>query len=230
MSNNLPSAPQQPPKLLDQVRQTIRLRGLSYQTEKAYVDWAKRYILYHQKRHPQEMGAAEVRAFLTHLVLDRNVSPSTQNQALHALLFLYYQVLEIELPYIGPVGREKKQGESPPRAVLTREEVAALLSHLSGTKWLMASLLYGSGLRLIECLRLRVKDIDFGNNLILVYEGKGFKDRVTMLPERLKEPLREHLTRVKEAHEIDLREGFGTVELPYALARKYPQAEREFKW
>lgn len=217
-----------PPKLLDQVRTTIRLRGMSYQTEKAYVDWIKRFILFHHKRHPKEMGAPEIEAFLAHLVNDSNVAPSTQNQALHAILFLYREVLQIELPRLGALQPAKKQ----PRlsTVFTRAEVQAILAQMEGKKWLMASLLYGSGMRLIELLRLRVKDIDFERNQITVRQGKGGKDRVTMLPQRLKEPLRQHLVKVREAHEVDLREGFGIVDLPYALAQKYPQAAKEWKW
>jgi integron integrase len=216
-----------PPKLLDQVRTAIRLRRMSYSTEQTYTDWIKRFIIFHNKRHPREMGAPEIRNFLAYLVDERNVAASTQNQALHSILFLYREVLQIELPYVG-LGPVKKAKRLP--VVLTRAEVRALLSRLTGTKWLMASLLYGAGLRLRECLRLRVKDIDFDRNLLIVREGKGDKDRVTMLPQGLKQPLREHLVKVKQAHEVDLREGFGTVELPYALARKYPQAATEWKW
>jgi integron integrase len=216
------------PKLLDQVRTTIRLRGMSYQTEKAYADWIKRFIIFHDKRHPKEMGAPEIRDFLAHLVNDRNVAPSTQNQALHALLFLYREVLQIELPVIGDLQPAKKSPRAP--VVFTREEVQAILSQMEGTKKMMASLLYGTGMRLIELLRLRVKDIDFQMNQITVRQGKGGKDRVTMLPQSLKEPLREHLVKVKQAHEVDLREGFGNVELPYALEKKYPQAATEWKW
>lgn len=215
------------PKLLDQVRTAIRLRRMSYRTEQTYTDWIKRFIIFHHKRHPQEMGAPEIREFLAYLVNERNVAASTQNQALHAILFLYREVLQIELPPVGP-GRAKKEPRLP--VVLTRAEVQAVLSRLSGTKWLMASLLYGAGLRLSECLRLRVKDIDFARNLIVVREGKGDKDRVTMLPQGLKEPLRLHLEKVKKAHVNDLQEGYGRVQLPYALERKYPQAATEWKW
>jgi integron integrase len=229
MSQLQPQAPPaNKPKLLDQVRTTIRLRGMSYQTEKAYTDWIKRFIIFHHKRHPKEMGAPEIRDFLAHLVNDRNVAPSTQNQALHALLFLYREVLQIELPLIGDLQPAKKGARAP--VVFTREEVEAILSRMEGTKKMMASLLYGTGMRLIELLRLRVKDIDFRMNQITVRQGKGGKDRVTMLPQSLKEPLREHLVKVKQAHEVDLREGFGNVELPYALEKKYPQAATEWKW
>lgn len=216
------------PKLMDQVRATIRLLGLSYRTEQTYCDWIKRYIFYHNKHHPNEMGVEEIRAFLTHLVVERNVAPSTQNQALHALLFLYKQVLHLELPFIGPLPKAKKEARLP--VVFTREEAQAILAQLNGEKWLMASLLYGSGFRLTECLRLRVKDLDFERNIITVREGKGHKDRITMLPKNLKEPLREHLVGIKQAHDVELAEGFGTVELPFALARKYPPAATEWKW
>jgi integron integrase len=201
---------------------------MSYQTEKAYVDWIRRFIIFHNKRHPKEMGATEIRDFLAHLVNDRNVAPSTQNQALHALLFLYREVLQIELPLIGDLQPAKKSRRAP--VVFTRDEVQAILSQMEGTKRMMASLLYGTGMRLIELLRLRVKDIDFQMNQITVRQGKGGKDRVTMLPQSLKGPLRQHLVKVKQAHEIDLREGFGNVELPYALEKKYPQAATEWKW
>ncbi len=217
----------QPPKLLEEVRHAIRIRRLSYRTEQAYVEWVKRFILFHGKRHPKEMGASEIEAFIAHLVKERNVAPSTQNQALHALLFLYREVLLIELPRIG-ISAARKQPRLP--EVFTREETQRILAQLEGKKWLMASLLYGTGMRLRELLRLRVKDIDFQQNQITVRQGKGDKDRVTMLPLSLKEPLRKHLIKVKEAHEIDLREGFGNVDLPFALEKKYPQAAREWKW
>jgi integron integrase len=219
--------PPQPPRFLDQIRNAIRLRRMSYRTEQAYVDWAKRFILFHNKRHPKDMGAPEIEAFIAHLVNQRNVAASTQNQALHALLFVYREVLQIELPRIGlPVA--KKEPRLP--EVFTREEVQAILARMEGKKWLMASLLYGTGMRLRELLRLRVKDIAFQKNQIVVREGKGGKDRVTMLPQSLKEPLQEHLVKVKAAHEVDLREGFGNVELPFALDKKYPHADREWKW
>lgn len=216
------------PRLLEQVRNTIRLRGMSYRTEQSYVDWIKRFILYHEKRHPNEMGVAEIRAYLTYLVMEKNVAPATQNQALHALLFLYKQVLEIDLPHLGYLPPAKKQPRLP--VVFTRAEVHAILKQLHGETWLMANLLYGSGLRLMECLRLRVKDIDFARNVITIREGKGAKDRVTMLPQLLKEPLSHHLEVVKQAHKAQLAEGFGTVKLPFALERKYPSAATEWKW
>ncbi len=217
-----------PPKLMEQVRIAMRLRGLSYRTEQTYTDWIKRFILFHDKRHPKDMGVEEIRAFLTHLVMDRNVAASTQNQALHSILFLYKQVLEIPLPHLGALPVAKKQPRLP--VVFTREEAQAILAKLSGEKWLMASLLYGSGLRLMECLRLRVKDLDFDRNLITIREGKGGKDRITMLPNNLKVPLQTHLAGVRQKHKVELAEGFGTVKLPFALASKYPNAPTEWKW
>lgn len=219
--------PPQPPRLLDQVRTAIRMRRMSYRTEQTYCDWIKRFILFHNKRHPKEMGAPEIEAFLADLVNNKKVSASTQNLALHSILFLYREVLLIELPRIGlmPVKNQPRLPE-----VFTREEAQKILSQMEGKKWLMASLLYGTGVRLNELLRLRVKDIDFQKNQITVRQGKGGKDRVTMLPLSLKEPLREHMKKVRQAHEIDLLEGFGNVELPFALDKKYPQAEREWKW
>ncbi len=224
-----------PKKLLDQactelcrsVRDAIRLKHYSIRTEQAYVNWIKRYIYFHNVRHPAEMGAAEVQAFLTHLAVEGNVAASTQNQALSALLFLYKKVLHQDL---GPIDamRAKKPKRLP--SVLTKEEVHSVLGHLSGTHLLTAKLLYGSGLRLMECLRLRVKDLDFAHRQILVRDGKGEKDRVTMLPESLVSPLQDHLRIVKRTHEEDLAKGYGAVYLPYALERKYPNAEREWLW
>ena len=216
-----------PKKLLDQVRDALRLKHYSIRTEQAYVGWIKRFILFHNKRHPKEMGAPEIAAFLTHLAVDLNVAASTQNQALCALIFLYRQVLEIDP---GPVDavRAKKPKRLP--TVLTREEVRALLAALSGTNQLIAKLLYGCGLRLIECLRLRVKDIDFAYCQIIVRDGKGEKDRVTVLPQTLIAPLQEHLRRVRMIHDRDLNQGYGAVYLPYALERKYPNAHRQWGW
>ncbi len=215
-------------RLLDQVRGKIRLKHYSIRTEQAYVDWIKRYILYFDKRHPRELGAAEVEAFLTHLAVAGKVAAATQNQAKSALLFLYREVLDIELPWLDNVERAKAPKRLP--VVLTRAEVQALLTRLEGSHWLMASLLYGAGLRLMECLRLRVKDVDFARKEILVRDGKGFKDRVTMLPAALVESLRAHLLRVRELHRQDLAEGYGAVYLPYALERKYPGAARDWGW
>lgn len=215
-------------RLLDQVRGKIRLKHYSIRTEQAYVDWIRRFILHFGKRHPRELGAAEVEAFLTHLAVAGKVAASTQNQAKSALLFLYKEVLEAELPWLDNVERAKAPKRLP--VVLTRDEVQALLSRLEGTHWLMASLLYGAGLRLMECLRLRVQDVDFSRREILVRDGKGFKDRVTMLPAALVAPLRAHLERVRELHRQDLAAGFGAVHLPYALERKYPGAARDWGW
>lgn len=192
------------------------------------MDWIKRFVLHFDKRHPAEMGAREVEAFLTHLAVQGRVAASTQNQAKSALLFLYREVLEHELPWLDEVERAKAPKRLP--VVLTREEAQAVLSRLKGTHWLVASLLYGSGLRIMEALRLRVKDLEFTRGEILVREGKGFKDRVTMLPARLVEPIRAHLKQVRALHEQDVAEGYGEVYLPYALDRKYPGAGREWGW
>jgi integron integrase len=215
-------------ELLNKVRTLIRTRHYSYRTEQTYVHWIKQFILFHGKRHPAEMGAAEVTKFLSYLAVSRQVAASTQNQALAALLFLYRQTLGIDLPWLDNVVRAKKPARLP--VVLTREEVRLLLSQLGQQNWLMASLLYGSGLRLKECLRLRVKDIDFDYKQIVVRDAKGDKNRVTMLPASLIEPLRKHLTYVSSIHLRDLREGFGKVNLPYALAKKYPKANTEWRW
>ncbi len=216
------------PRLLDQVREVIRIRHYSIRTEQAYVQWIRRFILFHGKRHPREMGAPELTAFLSDLAAQHNVAASTQNQALHAVLFLYRDVLKVDLPWLDEVQRAKKPQHLP--VLFTRDEVNALLAQLQGTTWLMAMLTYGSGLRLLECLRLRVKDVDFHYKQLLVRDAKGQKDRVTMLPTSLIDPIRTHLARVRHLHEIDLREGFGRVYLPYALAAKYPRADREWGW
>jgi integron integrase len=216
------------PRLLDQVRGKIRLKHYSLRTEQAYVDWIRRFIRHHGKRHPRDMGAGEVEAFLTHLAVAGRVAASTQNQAKSALLFLYREVLEVELPWLDNVQQAKAPKRLP--VVLTRAEVQMLLGRLQGTHWLVASLLYGTGMRIMECLRLRAKDVDFERGEILVRDGKGFKDRVTMLPATLAGPLREHLGRVRALHERDLRDGGGETGLPYALDRKYPGAGREWGW
>ena len=218
----------QSPRLLDQVRGKIRLKHYSIRTEQAYVDWIKRFVLHFDKRHPSEMGAREVEAFLTHLAVQGRVAASTQNQAKSALLFLYREVLERDLPWLEDVERAKAPKRLP--VVLTQDEAQTVLSRLKGTHWLVAGLLYGSGLRIMEALRLRVKDLEFTRGEILVREGKGFKDRVTMLPAMLIEPLKVHLKRVKVLHDQDVAEGFGEVYLPYALDRKYPNAAREWGW
>jgi integron integrase len=222
-----PAGPR-PPRLLDRVRATARIRHYSPRTEDAYVAWIRRYILFHGKRHPAEMGAPEVTRFLTSLAVNTKVAASTQNQALSALLFLYKVVLELDLPWLDGVVRARRPERLP--VVLTREEVRAVLQCLSGAPRLMACLLYGAGLRLLECCRLRVQDVDFASNQILVRAGKGDKDRVTMLPEALKIDLARHLDRVREQHGRDLEHGAGWVELPTALGLKYPNAGREWAW
>ncbi len=216
------------PKLLDQVRGVLRRKHYSIRTEQSYVDWIKRFILFNAKRHPAQMGKPEVNAFLTHLATQRNVAASTQNQALSAILFLYRQVLELELEWVDGFERSKRPVRLP--VVLTFAEARSVVSQLEGTKWLMAGLLYGAGLRLMECLRLRVKDVDFGYGQILVRDGKGAKDRVTMLPQVVIEPLTAHLERVRALHDRDLAAGYGEVWLPHALERKYPRAAREWGW
>lgn len=224
---NTPDNSQQP-KLLDQVVARLRVKHYSLRTEKTYVDWIKRYIFHHGKRHPKDMGAAEVESFLSHLAVARNVSASTQNQAKSALLFLYKEVLGLDLPWLDNVTQAKTPKRMP--VVLTQSEVQALLTRLDGTLWLIASLLYGSGLRVMECLRLRVKDIDLSRREILVREGKGFKDRVTMLPATLVEPIRQHLLKVQSLHHEDLAAGHGEVFMPMALDRKYPGAGNSWAW
>jgi integron integrase len=221
-------AEQGSPRLLDQVRELIRIRHYSIRTEQAYLQWIRRFILFHRKRHPLEMGAPEVTAFLSHLAIQRNVAASTQNQALNAILFLYRDVLKSTLPWLQDVQRAKKPQRLP--VVLTRDEVRGVLAQMQGTTWLMAALIYGGGLRLLECLRLRIKDIDFEYRQLLIRDAKGQKDRVTLLPQVLVDPLRNHLVRVRALHESDLREGYGCVYLPFALAEKYPAAEREWGW
>ena len=217
-----------PLKLLDQVREAIRLKHFSYRTEEAYVGWIRRFVLFHGKRHPREMGTLEIRTFLSDLATNGKVAASTQKQALAALLFLYRVVLGLDLPSIDGVMRAKGPVRLP--VVLTREEVRALLAQLDGTTWLVASLLYGSGLRVMECLRLRVKDVDFEMGQLMVRDGKGHKDRVTMLPALLAPPLREQIERVRRLHQKELREGYGSVHLPYAMDRKAPEASRKIGW
>lgn len=216
------------PRLMHVVRDAIRRRHYSCRTEETYLHWIRRFILFSGKRHPRELGATEVTAFLNHLVAERHVAAATQNQALAALLFLYKEVLAQPLPWLDGLEHAKQPVRRP--TVLTEEEAWRLLARLRGTKWLMASLLYGAGLRLRECLKLRVKDVDFGYRQILVRDGKGGKDRVTMLPESVIEPLKAHLARMKALHERDLADGCGDVELPDAIARKYPRAPYEWGW
>lgn len=216
-------------KLLDEVRDLLRVKHYAYRTEQAYVSWIKRFILFHDKRHPRDMGTPEIRAFLTYLAVEKNVSASTQTQAFSALLFLYRHVLRQDLD---PLDLEAIRARKPKRlpTVLTPTEVQAVLAQLSGVPRLIAQLLYGSGLRLIEGLRLRVKDLDFGRKEIVVREAKGKKDRVTMLPISLAEPLRIHLLQVKQVHAQDVEQGHGCVFLPDALERKYPNACTEWGW
>jgi integron integrase len=215
-------------QLLDQVRNQIRILHYSIRTEEAYINWIKQFIIFHNKRHPDELGAAEISRFLSYLASERNVAASTQNQALSALLFLYREVLDKPIDWIDDVERAKKARRLP--VVFNKAEAKAVLRHLRGEMWLMASLLYGSGLRLMEAIRLRVKDVDFSTSEIIVREGKGNKDRVTVLPKPVIYPLEQHLSRVKSIHEMDIREGYGRVYLPFALARKYPNANREWCW
>jgi integron integrase len=215
-------------RLLDLVRQAIRLKHCSIRTERAYVDWIKRFILFHTKRHPTSMGAPEVYAFLSHLAVEQKVAASTQRQALSAIVFLYREILDREVGWLGEIPRAKHPERLP--VVFSRTEVRAVLAHVHGQHWLMASLLYGTGLRLMECVRLRVKDIDFEYRQILVRDGKGQKDRVTMLPQSLADPLKRQLEQVKVVHEEDLAEGFGEVYLPFALERKYPGASHAWGW
>ncbi|MBI3301777.1 MAG: integron integrase [Deltaproteobacteria bacterium] len=216
------------PKLLDQVRAVIRTRHYSLRTEEVYVHWIKRFILFHGTRHPRDMGKEELSRFLSALAVDGHVSASTQNQALNALLFLYRCVLEQDIGWLDDVVRAKQPHRLP--VVLRKHEVKALLEALEGVHWILGHLLYGAGLRLLECLRLRVKDVDFNANHIVVREGKGNKDRLTMLPLAVKAPLVAHLARVQELHQHDLAHGFGSVYLPDALHRKYPQAPRAWGW
>ncbi len=216
------------PRLFDEVRRRLRLKHYSLSTERVYVQWIRRFILANGKRHPREMGGTDVERFLSHLATEGHVAASTQNQALAALLFLYREVLRIELPWMENVVRAKRSQHVP--TVLSREEVQRLLANMEGRRWLLASLLYGTGMRLMECLRLRVKDVDFARNEITVRDGKGGKDRRTVLPKSLVEPLQREVERARMLHAADLAAGFGAVELPHALARKYPNAPRDFGW
>lgn len=226
MSKTTSSIP--PPKLLDQVRGKIRLKHYSIRTEQAYLDWIKRFILFFDKQHPKDLGAEDVEKFLTYLAVEGKVAASTQNQAKSALLFLYREILESELPWLDNVEQAKTPKRLP--VVLTRAEVHAVLSRMQGTHWLIANLLYGTGMRIMECLRLRIKDVDFTRKEILIRDGKGFKDRVTMLPVALINPLRDHLKNVKVLHDQDLEAGYGSVYMPNALAKKYPSAAQDWGW
>jgi integron integrase len=217
-----------PPRLLDRVRQALRARHYSRRTEESYVAWIRRYIVFHGKRHPIELGPPEVTRFLTWLAVDRRVAASTQNQALGALLFLYREVLEVDLPWLDEVVRAKRSEHMP--VVLARDEVRALVQRLDGLPRLMAYLLYGAGLRVLECCRLRVQDVDFAANQIVVRGGKGDKDRVTMLPAIVRADLATHLQEVRTQHDADLADGAGAVELPAALRRKEPTGARQWVW
>ena len=216
------------PKLLDRVRTALRTRHYSIRTEQAYVQWIRRFILYNNKQHPAGMGSAEVNQFLTYLAVKRNVAPSTQTQALSAILFLYREVLNREIGFLENVVRARKKETLP--VVMSRREVKGVLNQLKDDHQLMGALMYGSGLRLMECLKLRVKDLDFDYRQIAVRDGKGKKDRLTMLPENLYEMLKEHLQKVRKLHQWDLKQGFGCVYMPNALARKYPNADKEWAW
>jgi len=216
------------PRLIEQIRHTIRAKHYSRRTEKAYVSWIRRFIVFHGKRHPRELGSAEISGYLSHLASERRVAASTQNQALSALLFLYREVLDIELSWLDDIVRAKQPVRLP--TVLTAREVAKLLERMSGPVWLVASLLYGAGLRLMEALRLRIQDLDFSRREIAVRRGKGRKDRRTVLPTGLIKPLQLHLEAVMRQHDADLRIGAGYVVLPGNLQRKYPGAPREWRW
>jgi integron integrase len=220
------SAPR--PRLLDRVRWHLRVKRYSIRTEQAYVDWIRRYVLFHKKRHPAEMGEEEIAQFLSHLAIDRHVAASTQNQAFSALLFLYEQVLERKLDFIAGVERVKRPPKLP--VVLTRDEARRVIARLDGDYRMMVELLYGAGLRLMELLRLRVKDIDFGYNQVIIRASKGMRERRSVLPARLKRPLQVHLSGVRETHRSDLGRGGGAVHLPFALSRKYPGASKDWRW
>ena len=216
------------PRLIDQVRNVLRVHHYSVRTEDNYIQWIKRYIFFHNKRHPREMGEKEIRSFLTHLAVDKHVSASTQNQALSALLFLYKKVLQIELEWIDDVVRAKRPKRLP--VVLTKGEVDSLLNAMTGTSSIVVRLLYGTGMRLMEAVRLRIQDVDFEQNQIVVRSGKGDKDRITMLPSSMTDELLQHFQKVRDLHNTDLEEGYGRVYLPFALDRKYPNAGLEYGW
>lgn len=216
------------PRLLDRLRDKIRLKHYSIRTEQAHVDWIKRLIWFHGKRHPVELGPSEIEAFLTDLAVVRRVAASTQNQAKSAVLFLYKEVLGVELPWLDRIDKAKAPARLP--VVLTREEIAQLLGELHGLHALIGRLLYGTGMRVMEGMRLRVKDVEFSRQEILIRDGKGLKDRVTVLPRAIVPSLRDQLARAQELHRNDLSAGWGAVWLPYALARKYPQAGKEWTW
>ena len=215
------------PKLLDRARNSLRQRNYSYRTENSYVNWMKRYILFHNKQHPRELGEPEIEEFLTYLAVKKKVAPSTQNQALNALIYLYQHVLGIELDEINAL-RPRKSRHLP--TVLTFEEVLSVLDKMTGIDRLAGRLIYGSGLRVSECLRLRVKDVDFGNKHLVIRDGKGYKDRLAIFPESLEQPIKHQLKVIKSLHQRDLNQGFGQVHLPYALSKKYPNANKQWIW
>jgi integron integrase len=216
------------PKLLEQVRESIRTKHYSYRTEQTYVDWIKRFILFHGKRHPKEMGAEEVQDYITYLANERQVASSTQNQALSAITFLYKYVLQKEITLPADIIRPNRPERLP--TVLSHQEAMSVIQKMDGTTKLIAQLLYGSGLRVSECLQLRIKDLDFANHQIIVRDGKGENDRATILPDSLVLGLKSQVEIARTIHQKDLREGFGEVSLPYALAKKYPNAPKEFAW
>jgi integron integrase len=215
-------------KLLEQLRTRIRVKHYSPSTEKLYVNWVKRFILFNNKTHPKDMGEKEIRNYLNFLAVKKHVSASTQNQALNAILFLYKEIIKKEIGWLKDVKRAKYKKNLP--VVLTPAEVKEVLANLDGEVFLIASLLYGAGLRLSEALKIRVKDIDFNYRQLSIRDGKGAKDRFTMLPEKIIPPLKKHLKQVKLLHDKDLKKGYGASYLPAALAQKYPNASREFKW
>jgi integron integrase len=216
------------PKLLDQVREILRIKHYSYRTEQTYLDWIKRFILFHNKRHPRDMGADEVQAFISYLANERHVAASTQNQALSAIVFLYKYVLQKEILLPSDILRPGRPQRIP--TVLSHQEAMSVIGKMKGTPKLIVQLLYGSGLRITECLRLRIKDLDFANHQVIVHDGKGKSDRATILPDSLVADLRSQIETTRLIHQKDLKEGFGEVSLPYALAQKYPNASREFSW
>ena len=218
----------EPPRLLARVRDRIRFKHYSIRTEEAYVDWIRRFIVFHDKRHPSELNASDVEAFLTDLAVARHVSASTQNQAKSAILFLYKEVVGVDLPWLDGIQSATPATRLP--TILTTDEVQRLLRKLQGVHYLIGRLLYGTGMRIMEAMRLRVKDVEFARREIIIRDGKGAKDRMTMLPNGLAHPLKSHLIEVANIHCIDLAEGFGDVYLPYAIARKYPNASREWCW
>ena len=216
------------PNLLEQVRNVIRVKHYALNTEISYLSWIKRFMLFHKKRRPSSMGEREIGEFLTHLAIDRNIAGTTQNSALNAIVFLYKQVLKKEIGLISNIQRAKTHKRIP--VVFTKEEAKSVIGRLGGTNKIMAGLLYGSGTRLKECLRLRIKDLEFNYNQTIVRDTKGRIDRVTLLPASLKEDLQEHLEKVKSLHEQDIKENFGRVYLPFALEKKYPNVNIQWPW